>query len=71
LGRRASVPGPYVFVSFTIPYGVMEKIENIMEEEKINNRSELLRTLLLEGLKVHESRKHRRKGKEVEKHGDC
>jgi metal-responsive CopG/Arc/MetJ family transcriptional regulator len=49
----------------------MEKIENIMKEEKINNRSELLRTLLSEGLKAHESRKHRGKGKEVEKHGDC
>jgi metal-responsive CopG/Arc/MetJ family transcriptional regulator len=49
----------------------MKEIENIMEEEKINNRSELLRTLLLEGLKAHESKKHRGKGKEVEKHGDC
>jgi metal-responsive CopG/Arc/MetJ family transcriptional regulator len=55
-GRKASVPGPYVFISFTMPYGMLKTVDSMAAKEK-KSRAEILRMLITEGLNVYESRK--------------
>jgi metal-responsive CopG/Arc/MetJ family transcriptional regulator len=55
-GRRTSVPGPYVFISFTLPYSMLKTIDNIVKKEK-KSRAEILRMLITEGLNVYKSKK--------------
>jgi metal-responsive CopG/Arc/MetJ family transcriptional regulator len=56
MGRRASLQGPYVFISFTLPYDMLKTINSIVEKEK-KSRAEILRMLITEGLNVYESKK--------------